>query len=111
MAQEKMYCTRCGHVGKTERAMPGSILLEIVLWCCFFVPGLIYSLWRYSACHPVCAACKCGEVIPTDSPRALRELPPTTAPTATQQLPAWARRLAATLHARRAGKGLEAGMP
>lgn len=65
-----MYCTRCGHTGKTTRVMPGSILVEIVLWLFLLVPGILYSLWRHSASFQGCAKCKGDDVIPVDSPRA-----------------------------------------
>lgn len=48
--------------------MPGSILIEIVLWCAFLIPGIVYTLWRHSAEVKVCKSCNSKDLIPTDSP-------------------------------------------
>jgi hypothetical protein len=65
-----MYCTRCGTVASPKRHTRGSFLIELVLWCCLIVPGLIYSLWRLTTRAWVCRACGSTEIIPPDSPRA-----------------------------------------
>ncbi len=39
-------CSRCGPAGLPKTKVKGSIAIEIILWRCFTVPGLIYSLWR-----------------------------------------------------------------
>lgn len=64
----EMICTRCGHAGTPALATPGSILVELVLWLCLIVPGLIYSLWRLSRRHEVCKACGATQLVPLDSP-------------------------------------------
>jgi hypothetical protein len=64
------FCKTCHTVGGTKRHMPGSILIEIIMWCCFLVPGIIYTLWRHSAVKQVCRSCGSKEVIPVDSPLA-----------------------------------------
>lgn len=61
-------CTACGHRGKTKRVTKGSILIEIVLWLAFLVPGVIYSLWRLTTRHDACASCGSTAVVPVDSP-------------------------------------------
>lgn len=63
-----MFCTACGHAGVPESNTPGSLLIEIVLWCFFLVPGLVYSLWRHAKRHPACAKCGSAALIPPDSP-------------------------------------------
>lgn len=45
-------------------------LLEVVLWLCLLLPGVIYSLWRLSARRRVCAACG-AHVVPSDTPVAI----------------------------------------
>lgn len=72
MAKE-MFCKRCGTVAKPKREFKGSIFIEIVLWVCFVIPGLIYSLWRMSSSVQVCPKCKSSELIPTDSPVMLKD--------------------------------------
>lgn len=65
-----MLCTTCLTVGVPQRRARGSLLLEIVLWLCAIIPGLVYSAWRLSSRRRVCRACGGKELIPVDSPRA-----------------------------------------
>ena len=69
MAKE-MLCTNCGHQGKPKKFTKGSIGMEILLWLCFLVPGLIYSLWRISSRYTACPKCKALNMVPLDCPRA-----------------------------------------
>ena len=71
MAQ--MICTDCGTAGKPKRHVPGSILIEIVAWCCLLVPGILYSLWRHSTTTKGCPACQ-GKMVPVTSPKGKRLL-------------------------------------
>jgi hypothetical protein len=43
-------------------------MIELILWCCFLVPGLIYSFWRLSRRHQACRACRGVNLLPIDSP-------------------------------------------
>ena len=61
-------CKQCGTVAEPKSDTPGSFLIEVVLWLCFLVPGLIYSLWRLSRRRLVCPACGSGELVPVDTP-------------------------------------------
>ena len=63
-----MLCSQCGTAGDTKTQTKGSILIEIVLWCCFLIPGLIYSVWRLSSRGTVCGACGGASLIPANSP-------------------------------------------
>ena len=63
-----MYCTACGTEGRGKTKTRGSLLIEVVLWICFLVPGLIYSLWRHSSKHKVCGACGAAALVPLNSP-------------------------------------------
>lgn len=65
---DKMVCKACGHVGTTQMVTRGSLAIEIVLWLCFLIPGLIYSLWRSTSRHSACRKCASTEIIPADSP-------------------------------------------
>lgn len=69
MKNKELVCVVCGNVGKTKSETPGSVLIEIILWFCFIIPGVIYSFWRLSARKKVCSACGSPNMIPTDSPR------------------------------------------
>jgi hypothetical protein len=66
---ETLICTSCGtQTNKPESFTKGSILIEIVLWLAFIVPGLIYSLWRLTTRQRVCPACKAATLIPASTP-------------------------------------------
>lgn len=70
MAKE-FVCTTCHFRGKTKTKTKGSFLIELILWLCFLVPGLIYSLWRMtSGRQKVCPKCGNSTMIPIDSPAA-----------------------------------------
>jgi len=70
MAAQNMICPHCGSTGKPKTITPGSIFIEIILWCCFAIPGLVYSIWRLTARKKgCCPACSQPGMIPLDSPR------------------------------------------
>lgn len=64
-----LICTSCGAVGNVKNHTPGSIWIEILLWCFFLVPGLIYTIWRYTQRGRVCAACGDKRLIPVGTPK------------------------------------------
>lgn len=70
----RLYCPQCGTVSNGRRHVPGSILIEILLWLCFLIPGIIYSIWRLSSAKKACSSCNASGLIPVTSPRARREL-------------------------------------
>lgn len=63
-----MVCATCGHLGKTTQVTRGSIWIEIILWCFFILPGVIYSLWRLTTRKQACTACHGEALVPPDSP-------------------------------------------
>lgn len=67
-AVEKI-CTRCLVVGQVRRVTRGSLLIELILWLVFIVPGLIYSIWRLTTRYAACKACGSTELVPVSSPR------------------------------------------
>ena len=70
MAQE-LYCPNCGSVAKPQSHTKGSFAIEVILWLCFIIPGIIYSLWRLSSREKrTCPVCRAANMIPLDSPRA-----------------------------------------
>lgn len=71
-SDSERICTTCGHTGEPGRYTPGSFLIEVVLWLCLIVPGLVYSLWRLSARRDVCAKCGASTLLPLDAPLARR---------------------------------------
>ena len=64
----KQVCKDCGTVGETKTVARGSMGVEIVLWLCFIVPGLIYSIWRLSSKHETCSACGSDRLVPIQTP-------------------------------------------
>lgn len=62
-------CPHCGTRGRPTTKTPGSILIEVVLWLCFIVPGVIYSLWRHAARVKVCRHCRQPGLVPCSTPR------------------------------------------
>ena len=64
----KTICKSCGSTDGTKKQMPGSIIIELILWLMFVIPGLIYTIWRYNATVRVCRDCGSRDVIPMKSP-------------------------------------------
>lgn len=69
-----LYCPTCGSVGAPTTRTKGSFLIEVLLWCCFIIPGVIYSLWRVTSREKACPACGASGMIPVDSPKAKERL-------------------------------------
>lgn len=63
-----VICAACGTVGKTKTETRGSFFIEIILWLCFLVPGMIYTLWRLTTRAKVCAACGGKQLLPLNTP-------------------------------------------
>jgi hypothetical protein len=70
MASGPLYCKACGATGTGVTATPGSFFVELLLWLCFLIPGLIYSVWRLAGRKRVCRICGSDALIPADSPAA-----------------------------------------
>lgn len=64
----KILCTSCGHIGRSAKITKGSIFIELILWLCVLIPGLIYTTWRLTSRHEACPQCKSTTIIPVDSP-------------------------------------------
>ena len=64
----QLICPNCGNIGSPKTVTEGSILIELVLWICFIIPGVIYSLWRLTTRHKACSSCGAANLIPLDSP-------------------------------------------
>jgi len=62
-AGKPYICVHCGSLGAKRRAK-GSFFIEVILWCCMFVPGLIYTIWRMGSSRFVCATCGSEDVVP-----------------------------------------------
>lgn len=73
MAKNEMICSNCGYKGVVKKKAKGSFGMEIVLWCLFLVPGLIYSFWRITNKAFFCPGCNTADsMIPITTPRGQR---------------------------------------
>lgn len=50
-------CPQCHYIGAAGTFIGGSFLIEVILWLLFIVPGLIYTVWRYSTQGHGCPRC------------------------------------------------------
>jgi hypothetical protein len=66
----QMYCTNCGTVAYAKTFTKGHFAFEVILWLCFLIPGLIYSVWRLTTRYQGCPACEAPNMIPAGSPKA-----------------------------------------
>lgn len=67
MAKDRI-CGNCGYLGAPRRVTKGSIIIELILWLCLLIPGIIYSVWRLTTRHDACPKCGATNMLPTDSP-------------------------------------------
>ena len=61
-------CSNCGYEGNPVSYTPGRFWMELLLWICFAIPGLIYSIWRLAGRKKVCPKCKAPNMVPLDTP-------------------------------------------
>lgn len=61
-------CRDCGTVAEPKTRTKGSFWIEVILWICFLIPGLIYSIWRLSSRSDVCRACGSDRIVPINTP-------------------------------------------
>lgn len=68
-------CAECYSSNDGKTVTKGSFLVELILWLCFLIPGLIYTTWRVTSRDRRCIACGSGPLIPLSTPkgRALRK--------------------------------------
>lgn len=69
MAKATHYCNNCGSIMKPRKKTQGFLIVEIILWIAFIVPGLIYTIWRTFTKYKACRECNSRNIIPVDSPR------------------------------------------
>jgi len=60
----RMMCTDCFRTAEADTVLEGSDLAEIVAWCFFAVPGLLYCWWRHALRIKVCPFCGSDETTP-----------------------------------------------
>ncbi|MAZ50005.1 MAG: hypothetical protein CME65_15695 [Halobacteriovoraceae bacterium] len=64
----EMICSNCGVKGQVKKHTPGSIWIEIILWCFMIIPGLIYSIWRMVNKKKICKSCSSEALVSVNSP-------------------------------------------
>jgi ribosomal protein L37E len=65
-----VVCRACGRYASVPgRRMPGNLVLEIVLWCFYLFPGIIYTIWRRqdSSAVKYCVGCNSDDLLPVIS--------------------------------------------
>ena len=60
-------CRQCAYTGKPEMFKKGTLKMEIILWCCLIIPGIIYSIWRRVGATPICPKCHYGPMMTSKS--------------------------------------------
>lgn len=65
-ALAQRVCVQCCQA--VAPRLPGSGWIELILWLCYLVPGLIYSIWRRSEGAIICPYCKTPTMVPVHSP-------------------------------------------
>lgn len=68
---DQCLCAACESITTPTKITPGSLLVNIVLFLFFVVPGIIYLVWRFSARKDGCARCGSVNLIPISTPRGL----------------------------------------
>ncbi|MDA3500716.1 Pmp3 family protein [Acinetobacter sp. AOR34_HL] len=63
MANKCISCNNCGHIGWSKNR--GNFLITIVLVIFFFVPAVIYEIWRRSGLG-ICSNCGSNLVVPSN---------------------------------------------
>ena len=61
-------CTYCGYRGYQVIITNGSFIVELCLWLCFIIPGLIYSFWRLASRDRVCPGCNRNTMVLLSTP-------------------------------------------
>ena len=64
----KCVCKDCGTVAEPKTKARGTMAVEVILWLCFLIPGLIYSVWRMANKYESCPACGSEKLLPLNSP-------------------------------------------
>jgi hypothetical protein len=66
------FCKNCGHSGKASWKHRGSATLEVALWLCLIIPGVFYTMWRGNGKVRWCKKCFSKDIIPSDTPVAIK---------------------------------------
>ena len=67
---EGYFCTYCGNKGYPILVARGHVFFEVILWVCYIVPGIIYSIWRRVRTKEVCPECNHSAMVSAYSAKA-----------------------------------------
>ena len=71
MKPRDYLCTQCGAQTSAPLLVPpGSGWVALALAVPFVLPGIVYTVWRYSMRRSVCPTCGHAQLIPGDAPLA-----------------------------------------
>lgn len=70
----KKVCSNCGYHGEPKRVTKGNFFIELILWLCLLIPGIIYSIWRLSSRYDACPKCGAPNMVPEGSPIGMKLL-------------------------------------
>ncbi len=62
-----VVCRSCGRYASVPgQRMPGNLVLEVLLWLFYLIPGIIYSVWRRQDSNAVkfCVGCNGTDLLP-----------------------------------------------
>jgi hypothetical protein len=63
-----IICGNCGSISQEPKSgNRGSLILEILLWLFFILPGIIYTIWRRRG-KPCCPKCGSENIMPLNTP-------------------------------------------
>ncbi len=73
MFERKIVCLNCESIGPVKTRVAGSPALEIFLYLAtfwlFFIPAIIYTVWRAGQAYQSCKVCGSRNVVPVESPK------------------------------------------
>ncbi len=59
----RMLCTECLRTAEADTVLEGSDAIEMLGWCCFVWPGLLYCWWRHALRIKLCGFCGSRELV------------------------------------------------
>jgi Proteolipid membrane potential modulator len=62
-------CTRCHEVIEPKMTVKGSVVVNIWLFICGVLPGIIYAVWRWTSRTKRCPKCGSEDFVPIETPR------------------------------------------
>jgi hypothetical protein len=66
-------CKNCLSRIRPEAKLGGNPALEVLAWCFFLIPGVIYSFWRRQTAKTfICPVCKNENPVPLNTPEGKR---------------------------------------